>query len=762
MPTSEIRLDTPLRANYFIENLTISPSGLGLWLRAVVKRLHGAGGRIHCYVIDGSWIAMSIAKVLGPLAGVKVERFEFRLIDVRDESGLLAYLSITHMDLDEVQKYVLLEPLFQSWISSGALKDRAGMFLAKNIVFGPIAYRGTLRRSMFLVQVALWKTQLQDPGTPPPIIVLERRPWFGAIVRYASSRGVSLVPVRPQPNYATILRQLLPEFVASKLRAIRVRVNQSGVNPFVHHDSHISHVPSADEEPELQSAKAPQVSDSFARVAVPFYGQLNLNRQDLHSDLAFWQRSGLAGSDVLLCFKEPGAPADSRTRTELKQHGIMGVAVNSGATVVPEIPVFTTSGNVKRGEKPPVSHLGSAAERSWLRRGTTEYHTQRNYWYHLFAAYKVQVYLTWYKYDASHMAIADALQELGGVTAIYQRSFEPIATPEATIGADVAFGFSQMDAGIEKCSNSVIQYHVITGYLGDHRFDLLRPSAQDLRAKLMAHGAKRILAFSDENSMADARWHTGHPLVRENYAFLLGKVLSDPWFGLVIKPKNPNTLRQRLGPVAEVLKNAESTGRCHVFEGGSIQGSFPPAAAALAADIAVHGHLSGGTAALEQALAGVPTLMMDREGWAVSPLYKLGVGRVVFHDWDNLWQACLDLWSDQNSRQGIGDWSPLLDDLDPFRDGKAADRMGAYIQWLIEGFRDGHNRDKVMADAAQRYCSIWGNDKVTQILPKLTIESSPEPNGYKAGHHSSLDIGSGENQGAARFKYHDDRVGGAE
>ena len=74
----------------------------------------------------------------------------------------------------------------------------------------------------------------------------------------------------------------------------------------------------------------------------------------------------------------------------------------------------------------------------------------------------------------------------------------------------------------------------------------------------------------------------------------------------------------------------EETGRCFIFEEGNIFGSYPPATASLAADIAIHGHLFAATAGVESALTGTPTLMLDREGYSMSPLYELGVGRVIF------------------------------------------------------------------------------------------------------------------------------------
>jgi hypothetical protein len=267
--------------------------------------------------------------------------------------------------------------------------------------------------------------------------------------------------------------------------------------------------------------------------------------------------------------------------------------------------------------------------------------------------------------------------------------------------------------------------------LGDHRFPLLKSVAQLTRQKLEQRGAKRILAYFDENTSDDPRWSAGHEFVRRDYAFLLSKVLEEPWLGLVIKPKTPLSLRIRLGPVAELLKRAEDTGRCIVHEGGAIQGSHTPAEAALAADVAIHGHLYAASAGIDAALAGVPTLLFDDEGWPVSPLYQLGVGRVVFNDWDSLWEACSTHWSTEGGVPGFGDWSPMLDEIDPFRDGRAAERMGTYLKWLIDDFKDGLDRDTAMANAAERYCQAWGDDKIAEVNVKTQIEppaiAVPEP-----------------------------------
>ena len=133
---------------------------------------------------------------------------------------------------------------------------------------------------------------------------------------------------------------------------------------------------------------------------------------------------------------------------------------------------------------------------------------------------------------------------------------------------------------------------------------------------------------------------------------------------------------------------------------------------------------SAATAGLEAALAGVPTLLLDQEAWPQNPLYRLGIDQVVFNDWDRLWEACLQYWSRPGEIPGFGDWSSMLDELDPFRDGLAAERMGTYLHWLLEGFNAGLDRETTMADAAERYCVLWGKDKITQVNMEVPTVSA--------------------------------------
>ena len=72
----------------------------------------------------------------------------------------------------------------------------------------------------------------------------------------------------------------------------------------------------------------------------------------------------------------------------------------------------------------------------------------------------------------------------------------------------------------------------------------------------------------------------------------------------------------------------------------------------------------------------------------------------------------MDHFNSPNGIEGFGDWSSIIDELDPYRDGMAAYRMGNYLKWLVDGFDNGLDRDEVMANAAKMFRERWGYDMV--------------------------------------------------
>ena len=127
-----------------------------------------------------------------------------------------------------------------------------------------------------------------------------------------------------------------------------------------------------------------------------------------------------------------------------------------------------------------------------------------------------------------------------------------------------------------------------------------------------------------------------------------------------------------------------------------------------------------GTAGVEAALTGTPTLMLDRSRDSKSQFYKLGEGKVVFNDLQTLWKRLQEHWLHEPIN-GFGDWSPIMDDIDPFRDGKAAERLPTFLHWLDEGFSNGLGKDQNLEAAVSKYADAWGMDKVFKYPDTYTF-----------------------------------------
>ena len=105
---------------------------------------------------------------------------------------------------------------------------------------------------------------------------------------------------------------------------------------------------------------------------------------------------------------------------------------------------------------------------------------------------------------------------------------------------------------------------------------------------------------------------------------------------------------------------------------------------------------------------------MDKYNLAYSQFYKLEKGKVVFNDLTTMWDVIFGHFMKKPIPR-LGDWSPIINDFDSFRDGKASERIRTYLHWMNQGFKQGLKRDVILADTAERYGKQWGFDKVISL-----------------------------------------------
>lgn len=671
------------------------------YILAIFSQHINTAGQLKIYYIDSTTLGARISRWAGVVLKIEFNPLNYRLMDIKDEEGCFVRLKVLFKEVDVLNQKITENPLFQDFLAKvvGQEQEALKMFIRKNFMDALTKDRGnSLFFGVLIVNIISHYFSLQLQQGQNITLWLCQRVWMKELASYAKDRGLVVKTIF---TWSWDFKKIINLMGKYRLRKL-------GVALFVFYHRCFKKKTPLLKVPLLWNTMHP-------KLAVDYYGNLNLDDPCRHSDLFFWPPSGIKGENTLVIFKIPHYPATPFIAKQINTHGFASVALNPKVCKDVEVPLF----NPMVGTSIPSpmdakvrKYKGDSFERNWLKQQVFDFYQERNYWIKFFEATQTKAYMTWYKYGSFHCMMADALKYVGGVSAVYQRAFEEQPRFEIAVVADIVFGFSPKCFDIERTNGSRIGYHVITGYIGDYRFSYLKQPAQMIRQELMRHGAKNIIAFFDENSSSDTRWYTGHELTRQNYAFLLEKILTNSSIGLILKPKVPTTLRKRLGPVAKLLEDAQSTGRCWVLEEGLVHGAhgaLPPSLAALASDIAIHGHLQAATAAVESTLAGVPTLLMDREGWPHSSLNRLGRGQTIFMNWESAWSACQESF---NGNKAIGSWSTILDELDPFRDGKASERIGVYLRWIMEGFLDQLPRQQILANAAERYAILWGKDKI--------------------------------------------------
>ena len=653
--------------NLYFERLTL----ISLLFAYYKKYLRGVSQNreLVVYYIDVSRIGKICGQLFGNIFGVEFQQLKFKMIDIKDENGELVRLRISRKDLFEIQKKIIHSVEYQELFHQSWKQARLEEFLKKGVIGGSILDVLSVSRTLYLINVIFWHQKEQI--IPKSKLLTPRKPWYNISKGYASNLDVELIEYYEIPKFdlRNIVKQLLVK--SPYLYLFFRNLKQRKFNN------------------KLKSTQT-----EFPKLYLEGRGDVNLINNGHHSDF-FWQMN-----------------------SDFNCHNLLYDPVSEEETILlGKYKISVSDRAIKFFKKDRTNFTCSSSdfteERKVIQKQISTYNFTINYWYSFFKQNNVKVWLTWYKYDNLHMAVADALSECGGISAIWQMAFDGLPAKESEINADIIFSHSLFSHELDKKLESKYSNYIITGYPKDYAGKILKEEAVHLRNKLLARGVKKIVFSIDENSNDESRWHTGHELQRENYSYILNKVLETPWLGVVFKPKSARTLRRRLGPVNQLLEEGIKTGRCIIFEGtGRHTTLASPLVAGLAADVCIHSDLSSGTAGLECALENKPTLLIDREGYPESKFYELPKEKVIFNNWEDTLDAVMEHFKTPNGIPGFGDWSPLLDEFDPFRDGKAAQRMGNYLNWLIQGFEQGHEKEKIMSDVAERYAKEWGSDKV--------------------------------------------------
>ncbi|TLM79450.1 MAG: hypothetical protein FDZ70_03075 [Actinobacteria bacterium] len=333
-------------------------------------------------------------------------------------------------------------------------------------------------------------------------------------------------------------------------------------------------------------------------------------------------------------------------------------------------------------------------------------------WRRFFERNRVGVHFDIANFDKAGSIRNAAIEHAGGVSVAYQWSNLGASPIETSCDPDVFFQFGPAYDDVFARMGSAFGRTVYSGYVTDHAFAPVRGTSAKLRASLEERGARFVVAYLDEatsdapmSCMTDAE---GAAI----YADLMQRVLDDPEFAVVFKPGYPLSIDERLRGISELRERAEATGRCVFVSEGSFLTTQYPTMVAQAADLAI-GLLGSGTVGLESWLSGVRTVFLNigpRMGHL--PLAFEGAGTTVFDSVGELLAAVDRFRSDPAQLPGLGDLTAWAEGRDPYRDGRASERISGYLALLLESLGAGEGREGALAAADAAYRIAWGDDAV--------------------------------------------------
>jgi len=441
------------------------------------------------------------------------------------------------------------------------------------------------------------------------------------------------------------------------------------------------------------------------------------------SDIWWYKSSGLDNSRCLIFFNRSKKPATDRVIQELERLGIRYRILNKGANKTSRVP--TNQISIQRGKM--VIHDVVALVKTLL--------------------WAVCAKAPLWQINKWLMVIAEvrrwqAFMEAENVKVIFdvgEFSLDTVSLAADIVGA-IKVGLHWSDLSATFSLARLIPHHQVYFIWGPRYQSLLEGIGAPVnalvqvgcifddgearsqwcaitkiyRTRLEGAGARHVIGVLDRSCSPES--HIPPTYHIQFYEALLSWAESNVALGLIIKPKydTPGVFVYK----PELYKRFQElmvTGRLLMLEGWR-----HVAEAALASDIMIA--LGPNSAGVLCALEGVNTVFWDPSQASKGPFvqwaHRFGWdnGNIVFTRMDHLIDTVKKYLNCPSALPKLGDLSSLLDDVDSFRDGKAALRVGAFIRWFLEGLDQSLNRTEALQIAIDRYRAEWGTDKVHSNL----------------------------------------------
>ncbi len=456
-------------------------------------------------------------------------------------------------------------------------------------------------------------------------------------------------------------------------------------------------------------------TESNYRIGLHYVEGIDLERR---SDIFWYSSSDIAPDRILAYFdlnKSLREPVQENTLKRIERMRMQWVALQRSALGNPAKCIWRDIKNITRIKEDMKTLKVKGRARSdldsWISNAAKGLISSIERWMVFYKFFNIKIV-----FDMSmggelseKFAQSIAMAFVGGIRVGVQRSILMFTENKPYLRFNtnhIFFTLSKL-TNIHKGTSNIIEKFIISGYPFDQVF--YRGSLRNNPRDQLKNGDKKFVValFDEVYGGGDSR--TTRNMTVEFYRKFLEWLIEDEEIAIISKEKDPDVF-ERLTEIHDLVAQAKTTGRYIRLE--NPRGRLP-SDASYGADIAVGIELS--TAVAEAVISGCKGVFCDSAKHLFHPFYKWGRDKVVFDDIDRLMTALKRYKDNREAKPKLGDWSSHLEDLDTFRDGKAGERIGSYLRWLLVSLDKGKTRDEAMQYADMLYTEKWGGDKIIDM-----------------------------------------------
>jgi len=639
------------------------------------------------------------------LLKAKPQLADFCHADIKDGNGECQFIRIT-----EDIKDLCLEICDKEFANNSFLRCFSQHFNEKKVLlFFEKALIERINDTVVFINGAKWHSENKvNSGSKSVVFFLKRNIWSSYLTHYALKLNIKSIEYLTAGdsfyfNNFTKGRTFVLQKIKSRIKTLITKKSKKNYN---NNDNQLSQT----------------IDKTIPLVAAWYTGKTVIFDLKRRSDFFWLLKSDIQRKQILVYFDRTDIPANQQMVDTIKDNGLRVLALTKKATSSLNVPIWSTTKKYKELKIFFIKHIF----KNYLFAGLKFkfiplfylvnicfFAIKYAYWYDIFNSNNIKIYINPVDLFMSNIPALAALEENNGVSISYQWSNLSFSSVLLSSCADVLFSFGPAYKWVWEENRSRIGNLVYCGYITDYSFKEVKKDAVTLREQLMIKGVQFVICYFDENSSDDRMTIISNRRSAEIYEYFIRKMLEDETIGLIVKPVYPKTLYKRIASVSDLIEKAKETGRCIFIDRGSYVTEQYPTEAAQAADLCV-GLLLSGTVAIESYLSGTPTVFLDLEKLYSNPIYQWGKGKVVFDSLDDLFSAIRRYRENPISVPGFGDLSDWVKDRDPFKDGNASLRMGQYISWLFEKFKEGRTRENAIEYANQKYAELWRKENVVK------------------------------------------------